>query len=720
MGGFYGSVQFRTDDRGSILPLLEDIAKDGSHRFLCGPVIDGWVGVYPSGSGQDEAVAKTLGARWPGELFYLAVHDDDVLIYRYFRAGDCKDAYWSKPGYFGEENRKEQEAEAGDPQRYAHLLKGDIAAVQRLLVRGDEQRPTFEYERLVPFGALLGMANVATSYEYLDNGERDGIRGWRQFVHVPDRSDERQVAKRARAARVAERKRLKESGILLDWVEIRDRTAPIVVDVRGRPMTVAFEEGYRAIKHPSGKGVVQPQQDTLVIGPDDGSVPRTLLTGTKTALDARASDATFGLLVVVAPSLVELAPGQALRALLRPVPEARRETAERHLRRVLPPSPWTLTQAQSLAQVAGHFTSTAGTVGRASFSDDGVWLICTGDGLRIAAWSDVLSTTDGSPMPWRFAFDVPPRVLEPNARHRHVYAAVHDAGRRAVLFGGIDGRVRSMSLADGRVDEVFETPEASALLKMQLLDRSTLATWVEPGFPKTRAKGPEPIVYVWDYDVLCARASDGVRRVEPPLEPHALVPLASDDETPPSPIQQIVTALRASHAASAKQIEVEPAVGRSWTDAATATRLVAPLLDAGFQASEPFVVPALEGAVIQFFVHVESCVVATLLETSGSAPSLTLASDRDDGSSFAFTNRPSMGLDLPPGRVMRHFARVDGATLLKLFLAQRPPGPFTAFAVEELPLRFELAYAKAHAWRDERGFTDAEAARFLIERARES
>ena len=36
------------------------------------------------------------------------------------------------------------------------------------------------------FVTLLGFSNAISSYEYLQSGERDGIKGWKQFVHVPD------------------------------------------------------------------------------------------------------------------------------------------------------------------------------------------------------------------------------------------------------------------------------------------------------------------------------------------------------------------------------------------------------------------------------------------------------------------------------------------------------------------------------------------------------
>ena len=168
MGGFYGSIQFRSDDRDAVLRLAETIAKERACKFLCGPPLRGWIGLYPNSNGQDEGIASALAETWPGELLYLLVHDDDVFVYRYFRAGARIDAYWSAPGYFGDENRATQERETGNPDAYAHLVVGRVDRVQALLDRSKGRR-TLELERLLEFAKLLGVVNAGTAYEYLEN-----------------------------------------------------------------------------------------------------------------------------------------------------------------------------------------------------------------------------------------------------------------------------------------------------------------------------------------------------------------------------------------------------------------------------------------------------------------------------------------------------------------------------------------------------------------------
>src|SRR5262245_42090572 len=110
MGGFYGSIQFRSEDREAVRSVLQHLAGSGEHRFLLAPPRNGWVAAFPSGSGQDERVAWAAAARFPGELLHVLVHDDDILSYLFLRGGQEIDKYNSRPDYFGRVEGAEREA----------------------------------------------------------------------------------------------------------------------------------------------------------------------------------------------------------------------------------------------------------------------------------------------------------------------------------------------------------------------------------------------------------------------------------------------------------------------------------------------------------------------------------------------------------------------------------------------------------------------------------
>ncbi len=52
MGGFYGSVQLRCEDRSKVLAAAEAVAREMGIKCLVGPALNGWVGVYPEGNGR--------------------------------------------------------------------------------------------------------------------------------------------------------------------------------------------------------------------------------------------------------------------------------------------------------------------------------------------------------------------------------------------------------------------------------------------------------------------------------------------------------------------------------------------------------------------------------------------------------------------------------------------------------------------------------------------
>ena len=106
----------------------------------------------------------------------------------------------------------------------AFLEKPDKLAELRSTLARAREVSDFEQFRLDRFAKLLGLPNACSSYEYLQAGERDGIRGWKKFVHIPDRRGAK-AARRAAVARLrAELKRLeREQVLLLD--EVQDKGA---------------------------------------------------------------------------------------------------------------------------------------------------------------------------------------------------------------------------------------------------------------------------------------------------------------------------------------------------------------------------------------------------------------------------------------------------------------------------------------------------------------
>ena len=212
MGAHFGTIHILTKDRDEVKHAVESIFSERTKKFLIAPAIDGWVTVFPENNGQDDEVSKALAEKLPDKtLIFTLVHDDDIFAYSYFENGALKDRYNSCPNYFDDKNT---EPRGGNAQAFAELLK-DSKKIPKLQSLLDAERMTFETERLEQFADLLNLPNAATAYEYLQDGERDGIQKWKQFIHVPDLSTERETKRTAKAQAKAELKRLAKDGLLI-------------------------------------------------------------------------------------------------------------------------------------------------------------------------------------------------------------------------------------------------------------------------------------------------------------------------------------------------------------------------------------------------------------------------------------------------------------------------------------------------------------------------
>jgi hypothetical protein len=220
MGAFYGSVLVRTEDSETVQRVLNQVAKEGDKRFFVGPALDGWISVFPNNSGQSDEVSAEIAKLIPHDIFHLIVHDDDMFIYYFYRKGTLVDQYNSCPDYFHEVPEEDKQVCMGRPELFRDLIL-DPESLNELknLLAADKAEYTFEQERMTKFVELLGFSNALSSYEYLQSGEREGIKGWKQFVHIPDLTPEKN-AKRAAQARIkAEKNRLQKAGVFLAEIE---------------------------------------------------------------------------------------------------------------------------------------------------------------------------------------------------------------------------------------------------------------------------------------------------------------------------------------------------------------------------------------------------------------------------------------------------------------------------------------------------------------------
>lgn len=216
MGAHYRSLQVKGKNRDLIIAAVERLARAHKGKLLIGPEINGWTGIYFDDSVPTEASAVAVATQLDASVLELMVHDSDIFIYNFYRGAQLIDEYSSCPDYFEEVSAAEHQRLKGKPGVFRDLVDSDekLAKLNALLTAQDGEEFVFEENRVDKFAELLGIKNTLTSYEYLTNGEWDGIEGRKQFLHIPDQTAEKTAAKTAAAALRVESKRLKKEGIL--------------------------------------------------------------------------------------------------------------------------------------------------------------------------------------------------------------------------------------------------------------------------------------------------------------------------------------------------------------------------------------------------------------------------------------------------------------------------------------------------------------------------
>jgi tetratricopeptide (TPR) repeat protein len=189
MGAFFDSIHIRNKNADAVQKALEQIAKEAGCKFLIGPILNGWISVFPSDNGQNDEICAKIATLVSDDVFHLIVHDDDVFIYCFYRNGRLIDEYNSHPNYPDEDSEEEKQKCQGHPELFQDLLKPESLGKLKNLIAAEKF--TFESERMAQFVKLLGLSNALASYDYLQAGDQDEdeIEGWKQFIHVENKPD---------------------------------------------------------------------------------------------------------------------------------------------------------------------------------------------------------------------------------------------------------------------------------------------------------------------------------------------------------------------------------------------------------------------------------------------------------------------------------------------------------------------------------------------------
>ncbi|HKS29829.1 MAG TPA: hypothetical protein VJS44_18545 [Pyrinomonadaceae bacterium] len=171
MGNFYTNVTLLGPDQDSI---AEYVAEQNRNAYVS-PTVNNFTVVYDEQcESQDtdilEELASELSKRFSCPALAVLNHDDDILWYKLFEAGQLTDEYDSCPDYF------EAEAElsmpkGGDAGKLCSVFKSEqnVTEVERILRAPNPDAYTFAYERHEDLARALGIPtfSVGCGYNYI-------------------------------------------------------------------------------------------------------------------------------------------------------------------------------------------------------------------------------------------------------------------------------------------------------------------------------------------------------------------------------------------------------------------------------------------------------------------------------------------------------------------------------------------------------------------------
>jgi len=593
MGTFYGSIHVRSTDLEGIKRSLHMLHEKAQGRFLLSPSLRGWIGVFPNQHGADFAVSEFIAKECAVPLLHCVVHDDDVFAYRLYDAGALCDEYSSNPACWDDTVDPATPPSGGQVELLETVLalRGKTERLRRLLSACHTEF-TFEQERLRQFAELIGIPNACTAYEYLQDGERDGIVGWREFVHVPDLTAEK-AAKRAATARVrAELKALQRDRVLVRelkhsfWCvdpstsdllltmprEMLGAPKPVRLFLLQKPWTGEPTDTGLDLPGTSSRLAVSPSGRWLAIGHGFGrwaaelwdrqtgkrvlelehkrAVSTVSFSSDEEWLVSRSENEVFitsvrerrrvqvfdagnygnaaalhprtGYLVADARDVWQATyldkPGVVQR--LRRAPydfdalSSQFFHAQLQFTRLLADETLLAEAGREKVEAArpawralgAELNEFAGHVFQLRFTADGNFLLCgTSEGLLVFETEKLTAAHDRMPRA-RFSFGLQrgfPAVPGPLGvgGSPYIYSFFEDVERARVLFGGIQGPIYYLHLADGSSGELIRPPEANRLWNITLTpDRGALACGTLPPIEQKTGKAKTQI---WNYEALC-------------------------------------------------------------------------------------------------------------------------------------------------------------------------------------------------------------------------
>jgi hypothetical protein len=143
MGGWYNSIHIRSDSADPVRDVLKELAGDGKCRFYLSPPINGWVGIFAEMLPRVQISTK-IAKKLSQDIIELAVYDDDVFCYWYYREGKLVDSFDSYPKYLSRwVSKRKVERLKGHPEVFSHLIRDNDSIVKLRKILSDACKHPF-------------------------------------------------------------------------------------------------------------------------------------------------------------------------------------------------------------------------------------------------------------------------------------------------------------------------------------------------------------------------------------------------------------------------------------------------------------------------------------------------------------------------------------------------------------------------------------------------
>jgi hypothetical protein len=161
------------------------------------------------------------------------------------------------------------------------------------------------------------------------------------------------------------------------------------------------------------------------------------------------------------------------------------------------------------------------------------------------------------------------------------------------------------------------------------------------------------------------------------------------------------------------QIHLTPRPGHAWTNGPGVDVLAAPLSSLGFSEAGTYAIQEMAGVCVKFLVQPDQRLAACIYEHPKAGTWIDLFSHYKDGTGVTYTTARPTGLDQRPGTQTVHAPGVASEALYRQMLRERPAGELEEMTPANVVGRFEDVYARATAWRKNKGVSADEVARHI-------